>query len=213
MNVNECHWCGDPVGELTGSQSSYYRKTGRWYCSQLCSKAYRAEVSSQTMAATNRKYASARMKARNPMRLPEARAAMANTLKQMKHCPALRGGNGKPATAAEKALYFMLSPLGFKLQTVVKTHAFRGPEGYPSCYKLDIGHIGLKLGVEADGYSHCSLARKAQDAKKERCLKDLGWTVLRFTNERILTAPAEVGWEIMCTISKLRGCTPTSPTE
>lgn len=74
-------------------------------------------------------------------------------------------------------------------------------------YKLDLGNKELKLGIECDGNSHGTLARKQQDAKKDAVLGLLGWTVLRFRNEQIMNETDLVMGEIMSTVSTLRKTT------
>ncbi len=199
-----CHMCGAP-----GRVTDHAKLTGRAYCSTACSKAYRARVSSETMARTNRKYASERMTRNNPMRKPEARAKMRATLAEIGHAPKIRGGNGKPPTMAEVFLLMLFGDLGFELQLSIKTGFRLGTTEYPPAYKVDIGNRALKVAVEADGMSHCSLKRQAQDAKKDAFLRGIGWTVLRFSNSEILSNPMQVFETVMSTTSKLKASTLT----
>jgi hypothetical protein len=187
------------------------RQTGRVYCSLTCSKAYRAKVSSETMARTNRKYASARMTLRNPMKNDAARAKMTATLRERKYAPSQPGGNGRPATEAESVLSLLFSDLGFVPQLAIRTGMKRG-SGYPPAYKPDCAHPVLMIALEADGASHGTLARQVQDAKKDALLKALGWSVSRFTNRQILEDPASVVETVMSIISKCKTCTPTRQT-
>ena len=64
-----------------------------------------------------------------------------------------------------------------------------GPKqpGYPTCYKVDIGNQVLKIAIEVDGNGHNGNKIKFLDLKKEAKLKELGWRVLRFTNQEIMT--------------------------
>ena len=140
-------------------------------------------------------------------RIQKYEEKMKKTLKEIQHKPVVRGGNGRPATEAETLLYLSLKHLGFTLETVVKTEHFRHQMNCPPCYKVDVGNNNLKLAIEADGYSHCCLSRQEQDRKKETCLTGLGWTVLRFSNERILTETENVMITIMSTILRLKGTT------
>ena len=182
-------------------QKLRYRETGRVYCGKACSTAYRAKISSETMARTNREHASKRMKERNPMRREEIRAKVSQTLKAIGHAPSVRGGNGRAPTAAEQALALVLGPLGFQNQLAVPTKMPRGL-GYPTHYKLDCGNSTFRISVEADGPSHGTLARKEQDAKKDALLGLYGWTVLRFSNEEVLASPERVRSEVLSLISK-----------
>jgi hypothetical protein len=185
---------------------------GRAYCSKPCGIAYRAAISSKVMAETNRKYASARMTERNPMADPTVRKRVSETLKRIGHGPKVRGGNGRPPTAAELVLAEKLNPMGFCEQAVIVTGQPRG-SGFPPAYKADCGCHMIKLAIEADGGSHNTLDRQAQDAKKDELLRSLGWTVLRFTNQQILTETEETMRVILSTILKLLVPTPTSQTD
>ena len=57
---------------------------------------------------------------------------------------------------------------------------------------MDLAHPDLKIAVECDGPSHQSKQQQVRDRIKERMLNDLGWIVLRFTNEVILERTAMV---------------------
>jgi hypothetical protein len=203
-----CFMCGKPVNRHPASMTAY-RMTGRGYCSTQCSNAYRSKISSTTMARTNREYASDRMKTRNPMRLPESRAKMSATLQAIGHAPKLRGGNGRPPTEAERTLFAMFASIGFEPQVNIRTGYGPGNGVYPTVYKPDMGNWALKIALEADGSSHTSHERRAQDVKKDAFLRGLGWTVLRFSNEQILKRPTEVWMAVTSLISKLTVCTPT----
>ena len=196
-----CCMCGGPTPPTPSV------KTGRVYCGKACSGKYRALRSSETMTKTNRTHASARMRANNPMHDPANREAVSKTLKAMGYAPVTRGGNGRPPTMAEKILWIMLTGQGFVLNAAIRTRAGRG-SGFPTVYKPDLTHWGLKISIEADGASHAG-KRKVLDAKKDAFLNGLGWTVLRFTNEMIYSDPGAVLMTVTSTTSRLRACTPT----
>jgi hypothetical protein len=143
----------------------------------------KSKLSSLTAAATNKVHASARMRANNPMHRGDGREKMIATLHRMGWKPPVRGGNGTGATAAELAI---AKALGWRMQVVVPTKMPRD-SGYPTCYKLDVAHETLKVGIEVDGMSHCTIKRKEQDRKKEDFLRGLGWIVLRVSNHQALT--------------------------
>lgn len=203
-----CSRCGVEA-TLRKSQYDYWRACGRCYCSQTCSKAHISESSSRTMAATNRKYASDRMKTNNPMAEPEARAKMTQTMRAAGHRPKERGGNGRAATKAEVLLQMLFISDGFVAQLPIKTPRPKEAR-YPWAYKPDLAHPGLMLAIEADGASHTG-ARRVLDAKKDACLHGLGWTVLRFSNDTILTRADLVVETVSSTILRLKDSTPTSP--
>jgi hypothetical protein len=119
------------------------------------------------------------------MRNPESRAKMTATLKRIKHQPIRRGGNGRLLPLPQLALLHALGQ-GWESEYPVLTKMRHLKTGYPTCYKLDIANVDRKIGIELDGGSHCSLARKAQDFKKTEFLVSQGWSVYRVSNERAL---------------------------
>lgn len=171
-----CAGCGNKF-EATDPQRWSHNKGNNVFCGEVCVNANK----SNTMASTNRKYASARMVANNPMARPESLKKMKRTLKRIGHKPTVRGGNGTGLSPAELVLAKAtgLSPY------VVPTHRSRN-SGYPTHYKLDLADPQRLLAIEVDGNSHGLLARQAQDRKKEGLLRELGWTVIRFTNKQAL---------------------------
>lgn len=142
------------------------------------------KLSSITASKTNRVHASKRMKANNPMHSAETREKVAGTLRAIGHKPSVRRGNGTGATPAEAAMLASLGP-EWTLNVIVPTKIPMG-EGYPTHYKLDLGIPELKVGLEVDGGSHCSIIRMAQDRKKTEFLRGRGWTVFRVTNREAL---------------------------
>ena len=149
------------------------------------------------------------MKDRNPMSNPETVAKVSNTLKAIGHKPKIQGGNGREPSAAELALLAMFGGLGFVMQPVIRTGSRSQKGGLSTHYKPDMGNWDLKLALEADGGSHQGSLGKMRDAKKTTFLNGIGWTVLRFSNEKILTQPDEVFATVMSTISRLTVSTPT----
>lgn len=91
--------------------------------------------------------------------------------------------------------------LGWKTEVAVSL----GPkqQGYPTCYKVDIGNHFLKIAIEVDGNCHNSNLMRFLDKKKEDRLRELGWTVLRFTNEEVMTDISRVLSEIQSTLKDL----------
>lgn len=193
-----CHVCQKTVTIHAKHRIDSFKRTGRTYCSPECLKTFRTQSSARTMAATNRRYASARMIARNPMKRADVRARVSTTLRAMKWMPKTRGGNGKPLPLSQLAL---AQALGWQTEYPVPTKQKRGGE-YPTCYKLDIANPDLMIGIEVDGASHMSLDRRQQDRKKETLLRGLGWTVLRFTNKAVTDDLAVCVQTVLSTLSK-----------
>jgi hypothetical protein len=163
------------------------------------------ERSAKTMAKTNKKYASARMKKNNPMYRPEIREKVKTSLRVMGWKPPVRGGNGHGPTAPQMLL---ASVLGWEMEVAIPTGV--GHKGvYPTCYKVDIGNKTLMVAIEIDGNSHLSLDRQEKDKKKDLFLSGLGWTVLRFTNQKVMEDSADCVQTVLSTISKSKTTTPT----
>lgn len=204
-----CRRCAKPL-RLLGRQASEARIQGQAYCSQECREAQHRERSSRTMARTNRRYASERMRERNPMRRPEARERMGESLRRLGHEPKIRGGNGRPLSKPQAMLAEALGP-EWHTEWVVPTKMGKG-SGYPPHYKIDIAHPKLLVAVEVDGPSHSAIARQEQDARKDALLGSRGWTVLRFSNRDVIERLEECARTVAYTTWKLRARTPTSRT-
>lgn len=206
-----CSECGVPIiltrmTERDKHRYDHYKTRGRAYCSDECRDAYKNRISSQTMARTNRKYASERMKQKNPMQNLETRAKVSAAHKAKGWKPPVQGGNGRGPTVPQK---IMAKILNWPVEVAIPTKMPRGT-GYPTCYKVDIGNPDLKIGVELDGNSHHS--RKEEDRKKEELLTGLGWTILRFSNREVTEHLEECVQTVMSTISRLKSTTPTRQT-
>ena len=182
----QCAECDEPVTLTAKGKIDAYRRSGRTYCSDDCRDTWVSRNSSTVMARTNRKHASARMTARNPMANPASRAAMAATLKTMGHKPQVQGGNGRGPTVPQKTLADLL---GWPMEVVVPTGQ-RARGGPPSHYKLDLANPSAKVAVEVDGSSHGTLAVRERDRRKDQWLTAAGWTILRFTNREVTADPA-----------------------
>lgn len=93
-----------------------------------------------------------------------------------------RGGNGFGPSTHETLL---LERLGYPwvYSHVVPTGG--RASGYPSCYKIDVANPNTMVAIEIDGSSH--LHRKEEDARKEAFLVERGWTVVRLSNEEVIS--------------------------
>lgn len=180
------------------------------YCSPECKKAFVSAIAAKTMAAMNRRCAPKRMRENNPMHRGDNKERMTATLKAMGWKPPVRKGNGTGLTEQQATLS---TALGWKTEVAIPTKMCRFTSGYPTNYKVDIGSEELKIAIEVDGNSHCTIKRKEQDRKKEALLTSLGWTVLRFTNQQVTEHLEECVQTVTSTISKLKKTTTTSQTE
>lgn len=129
-----------------------------------------------------------RMKSSNPVYMPGVvEKANQTRLKNGSYHNNFRYGNGK-ISPYEKVIFDKLSDLGFYYNYPIPTQTARDafPEKrYPTAYKPDFVNLKEKLCIEIDGHGHESHKEKQVDAKKEECLKFLGFTTIRFTHEEI----------------------------
>lgn len=119
----------------------------------------------------------------NPVGTPEVRKKLSDGHKAKGYFPKVRGGNGRPLPPVVANMLAILGD-GWEPEVAIPTKKPRVKGGgYPTCYKLDIGNLGLRIGIECDGNSHTMYGRKAADAKKDLLLSGLGWKVIRIRNE------------------------------
>jgi hypothetical protein len=124
-------------------------------------------------------------KLKNPMSNHQSRLKMKAKLREIRHKPIKRGGNGQLLPLPQLALLHALGE-GWESEFAIATKIRHLGTGYPTCYKLDLANPSMKIGIELDGRSHGSLERKAQDLKKTDFLISQGWSVYRLSNEKAL---------------------------
>lgn len=165
-----CKQCGVMMRPWTSGNSIQGEKAwnAQECCSQSCAKKYK-----------------------NPMHADGAIKKLKNTLHRIGHRPIKQGGNGKPFTEPQVRLLKILGS-GWRPELAVKTFKRRG-SGYPHCYKIDVANETLKIGIEVDGPTHDSKAKRILDQKKDQLLATLGWKVYRVKNADALR---------MCSISE-----------
>jgi very-short-patch-repair endonuclease len=113
----------------------------------------------------------------------------------------LRGGNGF-ITEPQRLL---AEATGWPMEHAVLTAPVKEKfPSLPNCYKVDLAFPALKIAVEVDGDSHKTKKWKFLDKRKTAVLNALGWSVLRFSNEQVLT-------ELSSITLKLKAITTTSP--
>jgi hypothetical protein len=136
---------------------------------------------------------SERMKKVNPMHNPLSVEKMKNTQRingTLNVWPGKRGGNGQ-LTKSQKIISALL---GWEMEIAISLG--KKLKGFPTCYKIDVGNRKLKIAIELDGTGHNSKKNTMLDRKKTIKLQELGWTVLRFTNEEVMTNLSKVLLEI-----------------
>jgi hypothetical protein len=190
-----CAECGRMVLLTERGKIGTWKSSGRTFCDQACVLATRRRESSERMSQTNRRYASARMLERNPMHNPETRAKMAATLREAGRGPKFRGGNGKPIPEPQRRLAEML---GWPTEVTIVPRDGQ----MPWHYKADLAHPAMRVLVEVDGGSHCSLARRESDARRNARLAGLGWLTFRFSNRDAMERTAECVQMVLSTTSK-----------
>ena len=201
--LRNCFHCQTQFTAMTAHQRNTKVNA---YCSRECSRIVASARSSETMAATNRKYASEMMRISNPMQKESVRKKVSATLKRIGHKPKIQGGNGKelPVAHLQLAKALQSQDSAWIIEYAYPTKQDR-QSGYPTCYKIDIAHPRMTIAVEVDGFSHLAFKRREQDAKKTQFLNGDGWTVLRFTNAEV-TEDLNL---VMSTISKYLTTTTT----
>lgn len=129
-----------------------------------------------------------RMRTNNPSFNPEIiEKANVTRAKNGKMHNNFKYGNGKIGPY-EKLVKDKIEDLGFIYNYAIVTKDARDADpsaNYAHCYKPDFVKLEDKLCIEIDGYGHSTSEEKRIDAKKERCLNLLGYTVIRFTHKEI----------------------------
>jgi hypothetical protein len=123
---------------------------------------------------------------KNPMSNHQVRLKQREKMKEIKHKPIRRGGNGHLLPLPQLALLHALGE-GWEAEHTVTTKMRHLGFGYPTCYKLDIANPTLMIAIEVDGGSHCTLEAREKDKKKADFLISRGWSVYRVSNEKALS--------------------------
>lgn len=202
--VVPCSICG-VVSEVPAAKRQYYKKAGRYVCSETCWRESYAVREHSGPREEGRKRLSESMRARNPMHRLDVRERVSQTLRDIGHQPPVRGGNGRGPTEPQRLL---AEALGWPMEHIVPTG--QKGNGIPTHFKLDIADPASMVAVEVDGLSHGAVERQKQDARKESFLRGRGWTVLRFSNQEVMADTEGCARTVMSTTSRLRARTPTS---
>lgn len=76
--------------------------------------------------------------------------------------------------------------------------------GNAAYYKIDLAWPDIRLAVEIDGNYHLTAIQRGKDRIRDTFLKACGWTVLRFSNNRVIRDVIQVRGSIELAISKLK---------
>lgn len=64
--------------------------------------------------------------------------------------------------------------------------------GHGRSFRLDLAYPEVRLAIEYDGSEHRKQARARRDLEREAVLTLLGWKILRFDAETVLSHPARI---------------------
>jgi very-short-patch-repair endonuclease len=120
------------------------------------------------------------MKANNPNKNPAGKEKMAKLMSGRTFLA--RGGNGT-LTQQQLAVTSALDlPIEYPIVMGPVKDRFKS---LPHCYKVDIADPSRMLAIEIDGATHNTKKWKFLDQRETAVLKALGWSVLRFSNQRV----------------------------
>ena len=193
-----CAWCGRPFTVVLKRE-----KLNKGFCGTSCSAKWRntqpwaKENSRKTIKLASAKWLGLTPEERSKVRVahgtvgmrhsPETRQKLALARKGVP--PTVRGGNGPGPTRAETKVIQDLEGkrlIGEHSWIVPIPKTVKLKFSTPNYYKIDVALPEMKIAIEADGNSHCTLKKREQDARKTEVLSCLGWRVWRFKNREIL---------------------------
>lgn len=199
-SVTNCAFCGSSFVMKKGQiERQKNRNQLLFFCGKACSMSHRHRNNSVFRSALAESAKSHRLviterilAAKAKASEPEAIEKMRRALIEIGHRPMVRRGNGQGLTSPQSMLWVDLYQVkgdDWVPEYVVLTSRDR-KDGYPAHYKIDLACPLLMIAVEVDGSSHRAKKIKARDEKKSELLKSMGWKVVRFKNEEILSDSA-----------------------
>ena len=217
--VRRCHWCQKTFQfRALGPKADQKRR----FCGTACAATWRMDqpgrrdlqrevikIAHRKARGVPRPDTAARMRRNNPVNRPGVREKISASKKGQTFLA--RGGNGKP-TPPQLAL---AAELNWPIEVAISTTPIRAQfKSLPPAYKVDVGDVETRTAVEVDGKTHRTRKWRFLDRRKTEVLAALGWTVVRFWNEEVLTSLPEVVAKIRTAMTlKSMKTTPTSPTE
>ena len=193
-----CEWCG-VTRELPPAQ----RYSPPRFCGRSCSAKWRTAQPQFKEALSRggktaggvafkrawqnpevREKMTRRMVESNPMSIPSV-VEKAAEKKRGRPFPAPRGGNGRGMTVPQSVVSQSFPSLIVEFSVGVPALARMATR--VRRYSLDLADPTTKRAVEIDGVSHRTKQGKERDSRKDAILAALGWSVLRVSNESVLT--------------------------
>ncbi len=135
------------------------------------------------------------MRENNPMRNQSTRDKVSASMSGRTFLA--RGGNGTTTEPQRRLVNALDLPMEYAVATAAVKKAF---SILPNAYKVDIANPALRLAIEVDGRTHRQPKWTYLDRRKTAVLSALGWSVLRFTNEEVMT-------ELQACVEKVNLCT------
>lgn len=228
---NHCDNCGKDLNRYNTKFYNNKNKSNRFYCNHSCKTQYEhdnhigcdlvdydeiGKKGSKTLKALYNDKNSTLYKHKqnmiknNPMFKEDIKNKMTQTLRKLSKDGKLKNnfkyGNGHISKAESFILEDMIK-LGFSYNKGIHTKKYKElyPESkIPIVYKPDYINKESKIAIEIDGNSHKRTKIKLLDEKKEKVLKFYGYTILRFSNEDVLSNKENVLKEIKKCIQKVK---------
>jgi hypothetical protein len=129
--------------------------------------------------------AKARLAMMGAMAAPESISKMATTHRARGVRPPWNGGEGRGLTLPQRLLWQALGGPPWQPEYSIPVMP-RRPD-LPTCLYVDLALPERFVAIEVDGSSHRASVWRERDKRKTAYLASLGWTVLRFSNQDILT--------------------------
>ena len=193
--MKTCEWCGKELAEgknrfcNTSCSAKWRMKTyGKVKVSEEGKKHQSESMKTLWNRPEFRENNRKRMTENNPVYQPGVVEKATNTrFKNGSYTNQFKYGNGK-ISVYEQIAWETLSELGFEYNQAISTYKLR--EQYPEKhigfnYKPDFLHREKKICIEIDGPNHLAMNIQEIDKKKDWCLSQLGYKVIRFTHEDI----------------------------
>ena len=204
-----CYECGKEFESDDKYRYRRFKKSGRSYCSKECSRALHRRLLSIRLTKEPESYVCSECGVEFKMKNKAKRYHFVKTGKvycsdgcakknALSALATLGGGRGKGSTLTESQR-ILSEMLGWKTEYIVTTgiKMADNPLRLPSSYAIDIANDKVMVAIEVDGFHHYQEKFKIRDLKKERFLRSIGWTIIRFFNNEVINNPEECFNKVM----------------